>query len=141
VSCTHKKKLQLKIEKDAWSCPRLIAQFDCVANATDPHARMGFALVMAGRQVRISARNELELACVNGECTTGGAMPDEQPVEIELRRCLYPALCSARSCRAKATTIARSVDAGGRPMKQYELCYIHANQVAERERAKGRKVN
>jgi hypothetical protein len=36
--------------------------------------------------------------------------------------------------------IARSVDAGGRPMKQYELCDVHAEQVATRERAKGRKV-
>jgi len=72
---------------------------------------------MAGRRVRISARNGLELACVNGECTTGGAMPDEEPAAIDLRRCLYPAPCSVRSCRAKATMIARSVDAGGRPME------------------------
>jgi hypothetical protein len=36
--------------------------------------------------------------------------------------------------------IARSVDAGGRPIKQYELCDVHAEQVAVRERAKGRKV-
>jgi hypothetical protein len=36
--------------------------------------------------------------------------------------------------------IARSVDAGGRPMRQYELCDVHAEQVAVRERAKSRKV-
>jgi len=59
---------------------------------------------------------------------------------VGLRRCLYPALCSARSCRAKATTIARSVDAGGRPIKQYELCDMHADVVADRERAKGLKI-
>jgi hypothetical protein len=44
------------------------------------------------------------------------------------------------ACRVKATIIARSVDAGGRPIKQYELCDVHADQVAARERAKGRKV-
>jgi hypothetical protein len=67
-------------------------------------------------------------------------MPDEEPDAIELRRCLYPALCSVRNCRAKGTMIARSVDAGGRPMKQYELCDVHADVVAARERAKGRKI-
>jgi hypothetical protein len=36
--------------------------------------------------------------------------------------------------------IARSVDAGGRPMKQYEVCDVHAEQLAVRERGKGRKV-
>jgi hypothetical protein len=36
--------------------------------------------------------------------------------------------------------IARSVDAGGRPMRQYELCDVHAEQVAAREQAKGRKI-
>jgi hypothetical protein len=65
---------------------------------------------------------------------------DEQPAAIEFRRCLYPALCTVRACRAQTTIIARSVDAGGRPMKQYELCGSHAEQVAVRERAKGRKV-
>jgi hypothetical protein len=67
-------------------------------------------------------------------------MPDDEPATIELRPCLYSALCSARNCRAKATMIARAVDAGGRPMKQYELCASHADQIAARERAKGRKV-
>ena len=36
--------------------------------------------------------------------------------------------------------LARSVDAGGRPMRQYELCNSHAEQVAERERGKGRQI-
>jgi hypothetical protein len=65
---------------------------------------------------------------------------DDEPAAIELRRCLYPALCTVRACRAKATIIARSVDAGGRPMKQYELCDVHAEQVVARELANGRKI-
>jgi hypothetical protein len=44
-----------------------------------------------------------------------------------------------QNCRAKATTIARSVDAGGRPLRQYELCQAHAESVAERERDRGRE--
>jgi hypothetical protein len=36
--------------------------------------------------------------------------------------------------------IARSVAAGGRPMRQHELCEVHAEQVAVRERRKGRTV-
>jgi hypothetical protein len=65
---------------------------------------------------------------------------DEQPAVIELRRCLYSVRCNVQACQAKATMIARSVDAGGRPMRQYEVCDVHAEQVATRERAKGRKV-
>jgi hypothetical protein len=67
-------------------------------------------------------------------------MPDDEPAAIELRHCLYQVRCNVRACQAKATIIARSVDGGGRPMKQYELCDVHAEQVATRERAKGRKV-
>jgi hypothetical protein len=67
-------------------------------------------------------------------------MPDDEPAVIELRRCLYQVRCNVRACQAKATMIARSVDAGGRPMRQYEVCDVHAEQVATRERAKGRTV-
>ena len=59
---------------------------------------------------------------------------------IELWRCGYDAPCKVRTCRARATTIARSVDAGGRPIKQYELCAPHTESVAERERGRGREV-
>jgi hypothetical protein len=59
---------------------------------------------------------------------------------IELWPCGYDARCNVRNCKAKATTLARSVDAGGRPMNQYELCSVHAQQVAERERGKGREI-
>jgi hypothetical protein len=38
---------------------------------------------------------------------------------------------------AKATVLARSVESGGRPTVQHELCALHADQVAERERGKG----
>ena len=62
------------------------------------------------------------------------------PPKSNLHRCLYPATCSAKNCRATATIIARSVGADGRPMKQYELCDVHADVVATRERAKGRKI-
>jgi hypothetical protein len=41
---------------------------------------------------------------------------------------------------AKATTIARSVDAGGRPVKQYEVRAAHAESVAERERGRGGRL-
>jgi hypothetical protein len=33
----------------------------------------------------------------------------------------------------EATTIARHVEAGDRPIKEYELCAPHAESVAERE--------
>jgi hypothetical protein len=59
---------------------------------------------------------------------------------IELWPCGYDAGCNVRNCKAKATTLARSVDAGGRPMKQYELCGVHAEQVAEREKGRGREI-
>ncbi len=55
---------------------------------------------------------------------------------IELWPCGYQAPCKVKSCKLKATTIA----AGGRPRKQYELCAVHAEQIAERERAKGREI-
>ncbi len=59
---------------------------------------------------------------------------------IELWPCGYDALCKVRNCKARATTIARSVDAGDRPIKQYELCASHTESVAERERGRGREV-
>jgi hypothetical protein len=59
---------------------------------------------------------------------------------IELWPCGYDARCNVKNCNAKAMTLARSVDAGGRPMKQYELCSIHAEQVAQREQGRGREI-
>ena len=66
-------------------------------------------------------------------------MPDEIKI-IELWPCGYQAPCKVRNCRAKATTLARLVDSGGRPIRQYELCQVHAEQVAERERDKERQI-
>ena len=66
-------------------------------------------------------------------------MSDETKT-IELWPCGYDARCNVRNCKAKATTLARSVDAGRRPMRQYELCAVHAEQVAEREKGRGRDV-
>jgi hypothetical protein len=60
--------------------------------------------------------------------------------DIELWPCGYQAQCRVKNCKAKATTIARGVDAGGRPHAQCELCTVHAGQIAERERAKGREI-
>jgi hypothetical protein len=65
-------------------------------------------------------------------------MPDETRA-IEFWPCGYQAPCQVRNCQLKATTIARSVDASGRPMKQYELCQAHTDQVTARELAKGRQ--
>jgi hypothetical protein len=45
---------------------------------------------------------------------------------IELWPCGYDARCNVKNCKPKATMLARSVDSGGQPMKQYELCSIHA---------------
>jgi hypothetical protein len=59
---------------------------------------------------------------------------------IELWHCGYRPTCRARNCKARATTIARSVDAGGRPLRQYELCDAHTRQVTHRERAWGRNI-
>jgi hypothetical protein len=62
-------------------------------------------------------------------------MPDDTKV-IELWPCGYRAPCKVNNCKAKATTTARSVEAGGGPQRQYELCAVHAEQIAERERGR-----
>ena len=61
-------------------------------------------------------------------------MPDETKT-IEQWPCGYAAPCKVKNCCGEATSIARSVDAGGRPIKQYELCAAHAALIAARERA------
>jgi hypothetical protein len=66
-------------------------------------------------------------------------MPDDTKA-IELWPCGYDAWCNVRNCKAKATRLARSVDAGGRPIKQYELCLVHADEVAQREKLRGRDI-
>jgi hypothetical protein len=60
--------------------------------------------------------------------------------EIELWPCGYEVTCRVRNCRARATTIARSIDTGGRPIHQYEMCATHAEHIAEREQAIGRRI-
>jgi hypothetical protein len=64
----------------------------------------------------------------------------EDTKTIELWPCGYDARCQVKNCRAKATTVASSIDAGGRPIRQYELCHVHAEQVAEREKGRGRDI-
>jgi hypothetical protein len=66
---------------------------------------------------------------------------DEYAVKtIELLPCRYHIACRAKDCRRKATVIARSYDTGGRPLRQYELCQPHADQVVEREKGRGREI-
>jgi hypothetical protein len=60
--------------------------------------------------------------------------------EIELRPCLYVVRCAIHACPARATIIARYVDANGSTIRQYELCATHADQIAQRERARGRRI-
>ena len=66
-------------------------------------------------------------------------MADETKA-IELWPCGYQAPCKVHNCRLKATILARSVDAHGRPLRQHELCAFHADQVAEQERSRGQQV-
>jgi hypothetical protein len=60
--------------------------------------------------------------------------------EIELWPCGYEATCRVKNCSATATIIACAVDGIGRPSMQYELCVPHAEQIAKRERGKGRAI-
>jgi hypothetical protein len=59
---------------------------------------------------------------------------------IELRPCGYEAACEVKQCKARAIIIARSADAGGRPIRQYALCAPHAEWIAEREKGMGRQI-
>jgi hypothetical protein len=66
---------------------------------------------------------------------------DEYPVKtIELLACRYRITCRARNCKRAATVIARSYDSGGQPLRQYELCQQHADQVVERERGRRQEI-
>src|SRR5262249_24877825 len=59
---------------------------------------------------------------------------------IEFWPCRYEAPCHVHDCKLKATTIARTVDAQGRPHRQYEVCSVHADYIAQREMSRGREV-
>jgi len=45
-----------------------------------------------------------------------------------------------KKCKARAIIVACSIDGGGQPDTQYELCVSHAEQIAECERTKGREI-
>jgi len=60
--------------------------------------------------------------------------------EIEIGPCRHDAPCSARRCDASATVIARAFDAGGRPVRQYDLCSEHGLFIARREKSRGRSI-
>ena len=66
-------------------------------------------------------------------------MADETK-NIELPHCGYKAQCRVKTCKASATIIARAADVIGRLITQYELCAPRAEQIVERERAKGREI-
>jgi hypothetical protein len=109
--------------------------------------RQWFELLMTAMFTRAELRNidpKLDDKCGITVSPIAGygatqLMVDETKT-IELWPCGYDARCNVRNCKAKATTLARSVDAGGRPIKQYELCAVHADQVAQREKLKGREI-
>ena len=69
-----------------------------------------------------------------------GAVNLEQAPEAKLWPCGYQAQCKVRSCKAKATIVARSIDNQDRPMRQYELCHPHTDQVVKREQGRGREI-
>jgi hypothetical protein len=66
-------------------------------------------------------------------------MADETKT-IELLHCGYKAQCRVKNCKARATIIARAADSIGRPITQYELCALHAEQIVERERGKEQEI-
>jgi hypothetical protein len=81
-------------------------------------------------------RGGLEFELVrSGRSALAHRMADETKT-IKLWPCRYSATCKVQNCRARATMIARASDSGGRPINQYELCSIHADQVVQREQLK-----
>jgi len=61
----------------------------------------------------------------------------EKSKTIEFWPCRYQVLCKVRDCKFEATIIARSIDAGGRPIRQYELCSVHADQFVQGAKLRG----
>jgi hypothetical protein len=57
----------------------------------------------------------------------------EQPAILDIYRCAYSAPCRARGCRMRGILIALKCDAGGRPIRQIELCLDHTRVVMARE--------
>ena len=66
-------------------------------------------------------------------------MADETKT-IGLGSSRYRSLYRGMELQAPPKPIAKSYDSGGRPLRQHELCQRHADQVVERERAKGREI-
>jgi hypothetical protein len=102
---------------------------------------LGWLAICALKWLAGFVKRHYEAARPVGLKTTGAglALPDEVKT-IELWACRYDAACKVHNCRARATTIARSMDSDGRHIHQYELCQTHAEQIAEREREKGREI-
>ena len=60
---------------------------------------------------------------------------DPAPRTLRIHRCKYVSKCKARRCQERATLVAEKVDAGGRHIRQIELCLIHCAVVIKRERS------
>jgi len=52
----------------------------------------------------------------------------------------YRARCTELRCQNRARLILRYADAGGRPIRNWELCHAHARVKLARDRAAGLKV-
>jgi hypothetical protein len=66
---------------------------------------------------------------------------EPSPSEVQILSCRYPARCRARSCGARAMSIARYLDGVGVFVRQYELCQPHSARLIVRDAARGIVVN
>jgi hypothetical protein len=60
---------------------------------------------------------------------------ESETTTVELLLCRYPKTCRVQRCKRQATLIARGMDRGGRPTRQWELCQQHADQIVNGKRA------
>jgi len=66
---------------------------------------------------------------------------DPAPTAVQIGRCGYLSPCRAPRCATSYTTIVlRKIDAAGRPVRQIELCDIHAEIMIARERKRGFEI-
>jgi hypothetical protein len=66
---------------------------------------------------------------------------DPQPTAVQIGYCGYVCPCRAPRCtQTRATIVLRKIDSAGRPVRQIELCYRHAQVVIARERARGLEI-
>ena len=63
------------------------------------------------------------------------------PTTLRIHRCRCVSRCKKPGCQERATLIAEKTDAGGRRLRQIELCTRPCDIVVARERARGLKMN